>query len=185
MPERRVDRAVENDRCWLVEKGQGLLDGEIRPFEVSSQHLIKRRFIHLFQGCPFVNARVDKQDIQLAKRFVGTSHQPVNLIELRDIRLNCQHIVTEFSSDRFKGLTITSCNHDSGSMGMKCSGRCQANPTIAAGHDSNFSLKRTHHNTLLLSMGDHTRADLDRHGHVDGSLSCRCLASRVFRAGWS
>jgi hypothetical protein len=36
---------------------------------------------------------------------------------------------------------------------MKCFGRRQANPTIATCHDSNFSLKRTHH-TLLLSMGD-------------------------------
>jgi hypothetical protein len=72
---------------------------------------------------------------------VGTSHQLINLTELRDIRWNRQNIGTQLANDLFKGSTITSCNHDFGSIGMKFSGRRQANPTIAAGHDSNFSCK--------------------------------------------
>ena len=47
-------------------------------------------------------------------------------------------------------------NDDFGSIGMKCSGRRQANPTIATGHYSNFSCKRTH-NTLFLSIAELAR----------------------------
>jgi hypothetical protein len=44
-----IDRAIEDNRCGLVEKGEGLLDGEIRPLQIGIQHLIKSGFVHLFQ----------------------------------------------------------------------------------------------------------------------------------------
>src|SRR5205085_11131682 len=48
-PGEGVDRAIENDRCRLIEKAEGFLDGEIRPFEIGIQHLVKSSFIYLFQ----------------------------------------------------------------------------------------------------------------------------------------
>jgi len=68
--------------------------------------------------------------------------------------------MTQFLSDLCKSSTIASCNHDFGSISVKCSGRRQADPTIATGHYSNFSCKRTH-NTLFLSIAELARRSSD------------------------
>ena len=125
-------------------RGQRLLHGEEKSFDVRAERLVEMLLGDGSQRSEFAAAGIGEDNINAACFLLNRRIQPVEIRKVRHVALNSGNVLAD-QLDRFIEFVLTAAgDEDLRSLGNKALGGGEADAAVASGYDRYFSFELAH-----------------------------------------
>src|SRR5882672_8356064 len=143
-PLARANGCIDDDRRALPEQRQGLLNGEVSPFEIGAYHLVEALLCHVFEQQELAVTCIYEEAVQVPELPLDRGEHRVEVAEIADVRANGEASGSKRLLGRLQRPLIQAADGDTRALSVELLRCSQPDPAVAAGDKDILVREPTH-----------------------------------------
>jgi hypothetical protein len=143
-PLARANGRIDDDRRARPEQRQGLLNGEVSPFEIGAYHHVEALLCHLFERQELAVTCIYEQAVQVPELPLDRGEHRIEVGEFADVRANGETSGSKRLLSRLQRPLIQAADGDARALSVEFLRCGQPDPAVAAGDKDILARQPTH-----------------------------------------
>src|SRR2546426_7351159 len=143
-PLARANGRSDDERRARPEQRQGLLNGEVSPFEIGAYHHVKALLCHLFERQELAVTCIYEQAVQVPELPLDRGEHRIEVGEFADVRANGETSGSQRPLSRLQRPLIQAADSDARALSVEFLRCGQPDPAVTAGDKDILVREPTH-----------------------------------------
>src|SRR5262249_12173100 len=143
-PLMRANGRVDDYRRASPEQRQGLLNREVRPFEINGYHLVETLLCHVFEQQELAVTCIYEDSVQVSELSLDGGEHRVKVGEMANVCANSETSASKRLLSRLQRPRIQAADGDARALSVEFLRCGQPDPAVAAGDEDILACQPTH-----------------------------------------